>query len=296
MSSATTVAIFNVVRFLHKKTLFFLPLTVVVLLLSGFFELATVHQRPAEVDKTMVLYGDSWDRSQGMANDGESYFFSCKLGLIKTELDCTTVIKTNYDAIPAELAEEYGLKHIGGISCYNGKLYCALEDSKVFKHPVIAVYDAETLEYTGEYHHLDTEKHPMGLPWVCVDPDSGIIYTAKRDYPTELIRYDIVNDEYLEPIPFKNPDPDYNIHKIQGGEVYNGVLYLATNDETQALYTVDLADGTADKLFDRNLFKGSEGEGLTILPTDDGAVIHAMDMSPIFASAYIRHYAMPQTN
>lgn len=281
----------DVLRFLQKYTPVLYPLLALTLVLSGIFELATVSARPEEVSKTMVLGADSWEHSQDITTDGESYYFTCKYGIIKTELDCKTVTVRNADAIPDSFKTEFGSAHIGGISYYNGKLYCAVEDSKVWQHPLIVVYDAQTLEYTGEYYHLDAGKHTKGLPWISVNPETGIIYCAARDNSTEIMCYDTATRSYLEPIALVNSDPDFNIHKIQGGEVNGGVLYLATNDSTQAVFTVDLASGQADKLFDRNLFSGSEGEGLTILETQDGAFIHAMDMSPIFISAYVRHYA-----
>ena len=235
----------SVIRFLQKKTVVMLPLMALVLALSGVFELASAANRPAEVAKTTVLGADAWEHSQDITTDGESYFFTCKYGIVKTELDCKTVTARNADAIPAEFKENYGSAHIGGISYYNGKLYCAVEDSKVWQHPLVVVYDAQTLEYTGEFYHLDPQRHTKGLPWVSVDPQTGIIYCAARDNSTEIMRYDTKAGEYLSPIALVNSDPDFNIHKIQGGEVYGGVLYLATNDSTQALFTVELESGNA---------------------------------------------------
>ncbi len=283
-------SLMSVLRFLQRKTVLLLPLTLLVLALSGAFELATVSQRPQETDKTLFLYADSWERSQDMTTDGESYYFSCKYGLIKTELDCKTVVARNADALPDEYIEGCGTAHIGGISYYGGKLYCATEDSKVWNSPIILVYDADTLEFTGEAHHLDPERHTKGLPWIAVDPESGIIYTSSRDNSTAIMRYDPKTETYLDDIVLQNSDPEFNIHKIQGGEVDGGMLYVATNNSTQAVYTVELSSGNAEKLFDRNLCSGSEGEGLTLLKTEDGAYIHTMDMSPIFISAYVRHY------
>ncbi len=290
-SFAVIKSVMNFLRILHKKTPLLLPLTVLTLALSGIFELATVADRPEEVDKTMLLFADSWEHSQDMTTDGEYYYFTCKQGIIKTKSDCKTVVLRNADALPDKFVENYGSAHIGGISYYNGKLYCAVEDSKVWQHPLILVYSAYTLEYTGEFYELDPAKHTKGLPWVCVDPDTGIIYCAARDNATSLMRYDTKTKQYLDDLVLVNDDPEFNIHKIQGCEVYNGTLYAATNDDTQAIFTVELDSGKAEKLFDRNLFSGSEGEGLTILETPDGAFIHAMDMSPIFISAYVRHYA-----
>lgn len=289
---AAIAALMSVLRFLHRKTPLLLPLTLLVVALSGVFELASQAARPAEVDKTMIIYEDSWERSQDIATDGENYYFSCKYGLIKTELDCTTVVARNADALPDEYVENYGTAHIGGISYYDGKLYCSTEDSKVWNSPIILVYDAETLEFTGEAYHLDPARHTRGLPWVCVDPETGLIYTSSRDRSTEIMCYDPKTQQYLDDVVLVNEDPDFNIHKIQGGDISGGVLYVATNNDTQAIYSVELSSGKAEKLFDRNLFTGSEGEGLTVLKTADGAFIHAMDMSPIFISAYIRHYSL----
>ena len=291
---AVTAKLLDALRFLQKKTVLLLPLWLLVVALSGVFELASVAQRPEEVSKTMLVNVDSWDRSQDMTTDGRYMYFSSKYGLTQTKLDGETVTMRNGNALPEKFVEEYGSAHIGGISYYKDKLYCAVEDSKVWEHPLILVYNAYTLEFTGEFYHLDPEKHTKGLPWICVDPDSGLIYTSSRDNSTEIMCYDTKTSQYRDSIQLVNPDEDFNIHKIQGGEISDGVLYLATNNETQAVYAVELASGRADKLFDRNLFSGSEGEGITVLETEDGAFLHCMDMSPIFLSCYVRHYARPQ--
>lgn len=294
MDKITFVAkLLDFLRFLQKKTVLLAPLWLLVIALSGVFELASAANRPEEVSKTMLVNVDSWDRSQDMTTDGRNFWFSSKYGLIKTELDCETLSLRNSDAIPKDFVENFGSAHIGGISYYKDKLYCAVEDSKVWQHPLILVYNSHTLEYTGEYYHLDPEKHTKGLPWIAVDPDSGVVYTSSRDNSTEIMRYDTKTQQYLESITLVNPDKDFNMHKIQGGEVSDGVLYLATNNETQAVYSVELASGKAEKLFDRNLFSGSEGEGIAVLATEDGAYLHCMDMSPVFLSCYVRHFALP---
>ena len=281
----------DVLHFLQKSTVLLLPLWLLVVALSGVFELASAADRHEELDKTMLVNVDSWDRSQDMTTDGTHFYFSSKYGLVKTEADCKTNILRNSNAIPSEFVEEYGSAHIGGISYYGGKLYCAVEDSKVWQHPLILVYDAGTLEFTGEFYHLDAEKHTKGLPWICVDSATGLIYTSSRDNSTEIMCYDTASKTYLDSIALVNPDPEFNIHKIQGGEINGGILYLATNNATQAVYQVEVATGEAEKLFDRNLCSGSEGEGITVLETKDGAFLHCMDMSPIFLSCYVRHFA-----
>lgn len=51
------------------------------------------------------------------------------------------------------------------------------------------------------------------------------------------------------------------VRSIQGAEMYGGMLYAATNDDTQAVYKIDPKSGEVSKYFDRNLTKGSEGRG-----------------------------------
>ncbi len=264
-------------------------LSALVLVLSSIFELATAGTRPAELNKTILINDQAWEASQDITTDGENFYFSCKYGLIKTKADFETVLVRNADAIPDEL-QSLGVSHIGGISYYDGKLYCAAEDSKVFKHPYVLVFDAKTLAYTGECYEMDAQRHTKGLPWIAVDPDSGILYCSSRDRSVELMRYDLENRCYLPSLPLVNDDPAFNLHKIQGAEIFKGTLYTSANNDGQSVAKVNLTDGKAEILFDRRLFPGSEGEGMTVSLTGKGLVLHCLDMSPIFLSAYVRTY------
>ncbi len=230
--------------FVRRGRLAFLPLTALVLTLSAFFELATVGVRPAELEKTILVNDRAWESSQGITTDGEHFYFSSKYGLIKTEGDFKTVLARNADAIP-QAYQALGVSHIGGVSYYDGRLYCAAEDSKVFERPYVLVFDAATLCFTGEAIEMDPARHTKGLPWVAIDRDSGVLYCAARDYATELMRYDLKSKCYLDSLPLVNDDPAFNLHKIQGGEVFDGVLYTAANDDGQAVGRVDLATGNA---------------------------------------------------
>jgi glutamine cyclotransferase len=93
----------------------------------------------------------------------------------------------------------------------------------------------------------------------------------------------------VKTVPLSEP-----VHKIQGGELYRGELYVATQDATQAVYKIHPVTGLVTKCFDQNLTKGSEAEGLTMLETPDGAVIHTLDLGPLFINAFFRHYALPE--
>lgn len=247
-------------------------------------------KRHPEVSKDNVLLIGAAERSQGITTDGKYYYFSSKWGLTKSELDGKTCVKSNPLAIPKKLKDEYGLAHIGGISYSKADncIYAGLEDSKVWEYPVVAVYDADTLKFTGRYYILDKALHTRGLPWVAVDNDRGLLITLDHSKKAnELIFYDIAdNMKYVGSVKLSE-----TVRSIQGAEMYRGMLYAATNDDTQAVYKIDPKSGEVSKYFDRNLTKGSEGEGITVLETADGAVFHAIDMGPLFINAFIRHYA-----
>lgn len=247
-------------------------------------------KRHPEVSKDNVLLIGAAERSQGITTDGKYYYFSSKWGLTKSELDGKTRVKSNPLAIPKKLKDEYGLAHIGGISYSKADncIYAGLEDSKVWDYPVVAVYDADTLKFTGRYYILDKALHTRGLPWVAVDNDRGLLITLDHSKKAnELIFYDIAdNMKYVGSVKLSE-----TVRSIQGAEMYGGMLYAATNDDTQAVYKIDPKSGEVSKYFDRNLTKGSEGEGITVLETADGAVFHAIDMGPLFINAFIRHYA-----
>ena len=247
-------------------------------------------KRHPEVSKDNILLIGAAERSQGITTDGKYYYFSSKWGLTKSELDGKTRVKSNPLAIPKKLKDEYGLAHIGGISYSKADncIYAGLEDSKVWEYPVVAVYDADTLKFTGRYYILDKSLHTRGLPWVAVDNDRGLLITLDHSKKAnELIFYDIAdNMKYVGSVKLSE-----TVRSIQGAEMYGGMLYAATNDDTQAVYKIDPKSGEVSKYFDRNLTKGSEGEGITVLETADGAVFHAIDMGQLFINAFIRHYA-----
>ena len=134
---------------------------------------------------------ESLERAQGVTTDGEYWYFSGKTTLVKIGFDNQTVYAYNYKALDGELSENYNSKHIGGISYYNGYIYASLEDSKKWQHPVIALYDAETLEYTGICHEVSSEILTRGIPWVAVDAENGFIYASHSKTVEEIHCFDL---------------------------------------------------------------------------------------------------------
>ena len=280
-------------------------------LLSGFFcvllALSALANRAlwgdvypyASADR--VVGPETLERSQGVTTDGSAWFFSGKQSLTKIAFDNKTVLAQNRNAIPDAFRSQYGSTHIGGISFADGCVWAAIEDSKVWRHPIVAVFDGETLEYTGRYvllHGKDSGSDTAltrGVPWVTCDPDSGCFYVAQCRHTTQLYAYDLDTFDYVRTIPLQG-----EIDRIQGGEVYAGVFYAATNDATRAVYKIDLACGKIDKLFDRILYQpkridnfGGEGEDMTVLPMADGTLLHTLTIGALFVDANLCHYQLP---
>ncbi len=261
--------------------------------LTSGLDLINYSKQPESVKTNIAGFGAIF-RSQGITADGENFYFSSKTTLIKTQDDYRTPVNVNLSAIPDELNEKYGIKHIGGISFYNGKIYAGMEDSKVWKYPTVGVFNSDTLELEEYFILSDTEITEdgeklvvsRGLPWVAVDGENGILYcTDHSKKPKRLLAFD-VNDGMKQKavIPLSESVPS-----IQGGEIFNGILYAATNDDNASVYTIDIKTGEAKKLFDRNLL-GGEGEGLTLKIIDGKPVIFALDMGTIFVNCFVREY------
>lgn len=233
---------------------------------------------------------ETLQRTQGVTNDGKYWYFSGKFTLSKVDIETNETVAVNYN--PYADFEDMGIDHMGGIGYYDGYIYASLEDSHIFDHPVVAVFDAETLEYTGKMIEFDTQLMTRGCPWVCCDAESGYFYVAECNDSEEIFCFDLDTMEYVKSIPLSQP-----VDEIQGAEVYNGCLYAATNDPTRAVYQIDLSDGSVTKYFDRIMFYsehidnlGGEGQGITVLEMEDGTVFHALDIGTLFIDSNLRHY------
>lgn len=235
---------------------------------------------------------ETLERAQGVTTDGEAWYFSGKSTLVKIAFDNQTVIAYNYSAIPEEFKENYGSAHIGGISYCDGYIYVPLEDSKVWEHPIIAVYDAETLEFTGSYAELPTDIMTRGMSWLACDKENGLIYSSHSKTADEIHCFNLETFKYV-----KSVKTSQTVERIQGGEVYNGFIYVGTNDATRAVYTINPVTGEVAKLFDRIMYEwkyidnfGGEGQDVTVYPLEDGTLIHALDIGALFMDSNLRHY------
>ncbi len=233
--------------------------------------------------------------NQGITTDGEYYYTSGSFGkisysgLAKWNLDGTRVDCT-YMAMPKELTDSYGSNHLGGISYYDGKLYAAIEDD-ANENPVIAVYDAETLEYTGEHYAMSRDYLADGhIPFCAVDRNEGYLYTAGFDDVNTLYAFNIDDMSFSHKINMTE-----TLQRVQGAEVYDGKVYISTDPKdssTEQIFTVDIKTGETELLFERTVSNlGNEAEGITVYPMADGSLIHVADYDELLG-VNIRHYSV----
>lgn len=225
---------------------------------------------------------------QGITTDGE-YFYG--IGALKvasfcgiTKLDAKTgkIITVNGYCVPEDLMAK-GYSHFGDGDYCDGKLYIACEDFG-FRNPAIFVYDAETLGYL-EYHQVPqgvlSDNH---LPWCVVD--NGIVYISEFDNVSEIKMLNLSDYSYIGSIKL-----DKTLNSVQGGDIYNGVLYLSSDDgdKEKPTYAIDLSTGHVTTAFVRGTGNvNTEAEGLAVYPMDNGSLFHITDAG---TSIKIRSYS-----
>lgn len=227
---------------------------------------------------------DALMHGQGVTTDGEYFYFSSLMGLIKTELDGETRVAQNTIALPLELIKK-GCDHIGGISYMNGYVYATTEDSKVFENLYLIKYDAQTLKAV-EYRAMPIEKHEGGAPWCIADKERNVIYSARCDSFEELNVYDADTLEYLYSTPVTGK-PD----NIQGGEIYDDVLYCASSRLNGAVYAINLKTGEGKLIMERAFNDDAEGEGLTIITDNSGVYFVMLDVASLRLGVNLRWYS-----
>lgn len=272
-------------------------LMAICMTLTNFMDAGTATST-AEVElvkETKLVFTDAMYAGQGITTDGEYYYTSGALtalgiaGLAKWDAETMELVASNDDAIPAHYKEIYESDHIGGISYYDGKIYASVENEPE-DYPLVITYDAETLELV-EIYKIPNDNLPDGIPWCAVDADRGYLYCSQFHDVKEILVFDLETMEYSHSIALSK-----QITRIQGGEVYDGILYLSydvENNNTDRVLTVNVTTGKVDELCRRTLPSkaGNEAEGLTVFPMADGTFIHILDYDKT-VGVYLRHYKL----
>ena len=261
----------------------------VILMIVGFDEINLPDPDGAEVvGKTRYVLLDAKVSSQGVTNDGKYYYFSGNKHLGKADIKTGEMIRTNFYAIPKALRDK-GCNHIGGLSYHNGYVYAAIEDGPDYNNSFIALYDAETLKFTGKYYELPHELHLEGVPWCEVDEENGYLYTAEWSNAVVLNVFDLEKLEFVKTIPLSEP-----VDRIQGAALYGGKLYLSCDEENDSkrILSLDVKTGEVETAFARNVGKVFEAEDITITVDEQGPVLHVLDRGERRESINLTDYRM----
>ncbi len=270
-----------------------LPLLVITLLTSP---VAVSTDSAKLVSKDTFVFDKALLMGQGITTDGEFYYTSGSIAALNltalAKLDCKGVelVDSHINPLPDKCSDR-GNNHIGGISYYNGKIYAPVEGGDEC-YACIVVFDAKTLEATGEVYDLPNEIYTDGVPWCAVDPDTGYLYASKWSDAETIYVYDVNNSMKL--VKGINLTGLGEIDRIQGGEFYNGTLYLSNdiedNGNIKNILSVDVETGEVKVAAQRDVGgENIEAEGMTFLKTDDGAVMHVLDYNKVIG-IFIHHY------
>ncbi len=273
-------------------------LVAICMVFTGFMDYGTP-EATKEVElikeEKMVLDAAMY-AGQGITTDGEYFYTSGSLtafgiaGLAKWDAETFEQVAVNKKAIPQEYIDAHDTDHIGGISYYDGKIYAAVENANEDVNFIIT-YDCETLEAVDSYV-VRTDLLTDGIPWCAVDADNGYLYCSPFNETDYIVACDLETMEFSHIIELSE-----TVCRIQGGEVYDGVLYLSNDAKTgdDKILTVDIATGEVNTLCERSLpsLAGNEAEGVTIFPMDDGTFIHVLDYDKT-VGVYVRHYKLTE--
>ena len=271
-----------------------LPLLVITLLTSP---VAQSTDSSELISTDTFVFEKALLMGQGIATDGEYFYTSGAIAaldltaLAKFTFEDMEIVDSHVNPLPKECSSR-GDDHIGGISVYNGKIYASVEDSDEYIYPCIVVFDCETLEPTGEVYDLPKESYDDGVPWCAVDPETGYLYASKWNDIKTIYAYDI-NDgmKLVKEIPLKGID---TIHRIQGGEFFNGTLYLSNDcedkDTIKNIYAVNIETGEVSVAAERDVGGDNiEAEGLTFWQSEDGSNMHVLDYNKVIG-IFVHHY------
>ncbi len=250
---------FGTVYVVFKKII--ILISSIMLLIVGADEKDMPLPDSAEIirKETYVLY-DYQVSSQGVTNDGEFFYFSGNNNLGKADIETGEIFLINASPIPKELKDK-GCNHIGGLSYYNGYIYAAIEDGPDYLNSFIALYDAETLKYSGICYELPHELHIEGVPWCAIDVEKGYLYTAEWSNAAVLNIFNLEDMSLVKTLPLSE-----KIDRIQGAEMFDGKLYMSCDEENdkKRIFSLDVETGVVEEVFARNIGKGFEAEGMTI--------------------------------
>jgi hypothetical protein len=243
------------------------------------------------------------ERGQGVATDGTYFYYAGPGGMVKATISNDSEVASTRFPIPSSLSGTCHSDHIGDVEYYGGYVIAPIEDGgNGYQHPLLALYNASDLSYTGRYVQLPLEQMPGGVPWVAVDATAGLVYTAPwtqdaAQGTNKLVVYRLsdlltlpagATLAVVNTVPLSQP-----LSRIQGAAAWEGKLY-ASVDTDKSVYTIDPASGQVAYEFHQDTEAGDEVEGIAawdLGPT--GGQLHIVHVGSglkrIFL--YLQHYA-----
>lgn len=220
-------------------------------------------------------------RSQGIATDGEQWFFSWQYGLEIANDEFESIQRNSsfqlpmnlVPGIPANLLGQ-GLNHIGDIDYHNGIIYASLDTTKGYTNGHVALYNASDLSYTGiTYELTGAPSNPKKdiASWVAVDAKRNLGYGKEWQSGNTINVYNLQDWSFDHTITL-----DMALENIQGAKVHGDWLYMASDNTTQSVYRANLLTGHVEELFRLPTPAGDrEIEGIALQKGhDDGVDIY----------------------
>lgn len=215
-------------------------------------------------------------RSQGIATDGEQWFFSWQYGLeIADENFQSTLRNSSFQlpmkltpGIPASLLGQ-GLNHIGDIDYHDGIIYASLDTTSGYTNGHVALFNASDLSYTGiSYELTGAPGNPKKdiASWVAVDAKRNLGYGKEWQSGNTINVYNLQDWSFDHTITM-----DKALENIQGAKVHGDWLYMSSDNTTQSVYRANLKNGHVEELFRLPTPAGDrEVEGIALQRGHDG--------------------------
>ncbi|MDB5999334.1 MAG: sorting protein [Rhizobacter sp.] len=219
-------------------------------------------------------------RSQGMTTDGTNVYFSWQFGLEKTDAHYNEIARnsslslstgTITSGIDPSLSAQ-GFDHIGDIDYANGIIYASLDNSQTnpsYSQPAVALYDANTLKYTGQSFTLSGPDGTHDIAsWIAVNATAGLAYGMAYNDATEMAVYNLSDFSFVKYIQLSQ-----SLDSVQGGKIFGDWMYMAADDSSRSVYRTSLIDGTVEDLFSVKQPYDQEVEGLSVTAGADGSAV-----------------------
>ncbi|MFF2951283.1 hypothetical protein ACFVVU_08045 [Kitasatospora sp. NPDC057965] len=243
------------------------------------------------------------ERGQGVATDGTYFYYAGPGGMVKATISNDSEVASSAFPIPSSLSSPFKSDHIGDLEYYGGYVIAPLEDGKNnYQHPLLALYNASDLSYTGRYVQLPLDKMPGGVPWVAVDGAAGLVYTAPwtqnaANGTNTLIAYSLAD---LLTLPAGSTLPvqrtitlSQPLSRIQGAAVWQNKLYASVDDSGKSVFSIDPNTGQVSYEFHQDAEPGDEVQGIAAWDLGpSGGQLHIVHVGSGWKSIflYLQHY------